>query len=151
MLYRKKKKNKSPIADFRNFHIQIKYDCEGNEDTLFFEMENPIDEPLLEYLKPFGEIIPVSGSIYELTRENFFQIKIPIGRTSLIVKLTENHDISAKTLLINQLKLGLKETPLSPDLPEKCPEDAINIYDGALKIDRKKCTFCLDCVEKEGS
>ena len=145
----RKKKEPSRFEQFTNFSVQVKLDCKGKEDTLFFEFNNPINDDLLEYFKPFGEIIPISGNIYEIFREEFFRIRIPLGRTSIIAELPENHDPAARKMLTNQIKLALNEKEIPPEIEKKCPEKAISISDGRINIDRKECTFCLDCISRE--
>ena len=75
MVFNRKKKSGPQIEYFGCFHIQTKYDCDGNEEILFVEFEKPIDVSLLEYLKPFGELVPVTDTIFDLNRENFFRLK----------------------------------------------------------------------------
>ncbi|MCP4724451.1 MAG: hypothetical protein GY863_05430 [bacterium] len=145
-MFRRKKKEAPRFEQFENFHLQVKLDCEGKDDTLFFELDDPINNDLLEYFKPFGELIPLSGDIYEISCDNFFRIRIPLGKTSIIAELPKEHDPYARIALINQIKFALKEQGLPPDFEKKCPEYAINVSEGKMKIDRKKCTFCLDCI-----
>ncbi len=148
-MFRNKKKKNPQFEQFKNFHLQVKLDCKGKDDTLFYEFNKPLDSSILEYLKPFGEIIPLSGDIYELKRDNFFKIQIPIGRTSIIAEIPENHDPLARIMLTNQFKLAMNELKLPGNIESICPEKAIKEAKGKMIINRTKCNYCLECVIKE--
>jgi len=143
MLFRRKKYTNS--ERFEGFRSQITYDCKGKLKTQFFDLDRQIDESFIEYLKPFGHPVVVAGGIYEIRRDNYFKILLPVGQNAFQVKYDGNSEPAAETALIRQVQRAVSRD-LSPELAASCPENAIFVENNAFTIDLRKCTFCLKCV-----
>jgi len=133
------------VERYRGFRTQTSYGCEGELKTQFFDMTKPVDEAFVEYFKPFGHPILLAGKMYEIQRDNFFRLLIPVGSTNFHARFDKDCDPQVRELLTRQVHRALNND-ISPDLIQSCPEDAISADDNKLAIDLKKCTFCLECV-----
>ena len=140
-----RKKKQVQIERFEEFRTQTSYGCECELKTQFFDMTKPIDEAFVEYLKPFGHPILLAGKMYEIRRDSFFRLLLPIGRTNFHARFDKDCNPQAKELLTRQVHRALNND-ISPDFVNNCPEDAISARNNKLSIDLKICTVCLKCA-----
>ena len=147
-MFFQRKKVDLHIERFEGFRVQTTYSCKGVIKTQFFDMNDPVDENFIEYLKPFGYPILIGGKTYEIMRENSVRLMIAPGSKNFQARYTRNCDPYMKTKLISQVQKAVKKNPPG-DLPTRCSEGALSIdnNNGArLTIVAGKCTCCLDCV-----
>lgn len=147
-MFFKRKKDDVQIEKFKGFRTQTTYGCKGQLKTQFFDLEKPVDEDLIEYLKPFGHPILLGGRMYEIRREGCFRLLLTPGTNNFHARFVKNCDPKIKDLLTKQVFRAINGTGQS-DLPSRCPEGAISVNRGngsKISIDLKKCTFCLECV-----
>jgi len=134
------------LERYDGFNTQAKYDCDGSLKTLFFELQRSIDDFFIEYMKPFGYPVKLSGNIVEIQRDNFFRLMLPQNRTAFHAEFYRSSTPKTQNLLIQQVYRGVHRI-IRTNLAEKCPEKAIEIIDDRFSINLSKCTYCLECVE----
>ncbi len=139
------RKREAQFERHKGFRTKISYTCKGDLKAAFFDLPKPVDENLLEYLKPFGHPVLLAQNYYEIKREGFFRLMLFMGRNSFHARFAKNCDVLVKELIIKQVHNALNKSPDS-NLPSRCPENALTIGKDTLSIDLTKCTCYLECV-----
>jgi len=140
-----KKKNYAQSERFEGFRIHTTYDCQGRLKTQYFDIDQLIDVSFIEYLKPFGYPTLQAGRLYEIQRDHFFTLVVPLGQNTFQVRFDTDCDPSAHLLLFRQVQRAIRKD-ISPELVASCPENAISIENNTFSVDLRKCTYCLQCV-----
>ena len=147
-MFFRRKKDDVQIEKFEGFRTQTTYSCKGKLKTQFFDLTKPVDEDLIEYLKPFGYPLLLAGKIYEIRREGQFRLLLTPGSKNFHARFVKNCDPKIKNMLTKQVNRAINGNE-GIDLSSKCSEGVI-ICNGdngrKFAIDLKKCTFCLECV-----
>lgn len=141
----KRKRTELNLERYDGFHIQKTFDCDKRLKTVFFQLEKVIDEQFIEYLKPFGYAVQLPGGIVEIQRDEYFKLMIPLGKNSFHAEIEPGAGPDVMTQLLNQVYRGIHNI-IRENILEKCGEDAIDISNDVFRVDKKKCTYCLDCV-----
>lgn len=147
-MFFKRKKDDVQIEKFEGFRTQTTFGCKGQLKTQFFDLEKPVDEELIEYLKPFGHPILLGGRMYEIRREGFFRLLLTPGTNTFHARFVKNCDPKIRDLLTRQVFRAINGNDQG-ELPSRCPEGAISVNrenGSKISIDLKKCTFCLECI-----
>lgn len=130
---------------FENFHIQVKFNCKEIIEYLFIHIPNNITIEDLEIFKTFGDIIPLNPQLFEIYKQGYFRMMIPIGKKDIHVAIDKDAVEESYVLIVNAIDLMVNNN-YSDKFVNSCDENAIKVNEGKLRIDRNKCTFCLNCL-----
>ena len=123
--------------------------CQSNQ-TFVYIFKEPIDAQILEFFKPFGNII-IKGSgiqFFRIESDNPFRLSGIIGGFKIRVSFNPDNLVEGKKLFERQLIRAMNCVGCGGCIGS-CPHNAISIINKKFTIDLEKCKHCKKCVKSE--
>jgi len=136
------------ITKHRSFVVEPSQPC-GQENDTVYSFDSPITDELVEFLKPFGQLLTIEGdgrTSFVVGSGNPLVITGTTGDTQLSVSFGQKkHTYLLKMRIEKQIEKYLNCAHCG-GCAGVCLEGAISIRDGRYHIDDSKCTGCRRCV-----
>lgn len=119
------------------------------QSGLFYEMSEPLDDQLVQFLKPLGEVrlLQLGNELsLSLTRPGWYQGSGTLKGSHLAVTFLNGRGFKSKLLIQRQLRKWLNCVGCGA-CTGTCPTGAISIQAGSFQIVDHLCTKCRACVE----
>jgi len=119
------------------------------QNGLFYEMAKPLDDQLVQFLKPLGEVrvLQVGNElVLSLVRPDWYQITGTLRGNGLSVTFLNGKGFKSKLLVERQLRKWLNCASCGA-CAGTCPNGAINIQANLLQVASDLCTQCRQCVD----
>lgn len=119
------------------------------QSGLFYEMSKPVDNQLVQFLKPLGEVqlLQLGDEVgLSLTRTGWYQGSGTFKDNHLAVTFLNGRGFKSKLLIQRQLRKWLNCVGCGA-CTGTCPTGAIRVQVGSLQIVDDLCTKCQACVE----
>lgn len=125
--------------------------CQSEQSRYTYNFKKPISRPMLEFFKPFGDVIIKEMSqsevnFFKLESENPFKITGMVNGSTINVSFNPQSFLESKKLFERQLTRALNCVNCGGCVGT-CPFGAINIQNNYLTIDSGKCVHCKKCVQ----
>jgi len=120
------------------------------ESTTSYSFTCPVEEEIVEFLKPIGnvKISKLGGKkVFRLNEEQMCSITGTVGSESLVVSY---HKQEKKSIIKNMLEKQLAKylnCVKCGGCVGICPNGAISVDNNEFKIDEEKCNNCMICIK----
>ncbi len=124
--------------------------CNGTSQ-LIYDLDANIEPRCLEFFKPLGEIIFYNNDEFQVGFQNPYTIQGRLKSKTLILQTNSSKEMkTAKTYVTKQLSKYLNCIGCGGCVGV-CPKNAIDVFDGKVRIDETKCLGfgCIKCIKTE--
>jgi phosphoadenosine phosphosulfate reductase len=122
------------------------------QNGLFYEMSKPLDNQLVQFLKPLGEVrsLQLGDKVgLSLTQTGWYQVSGTLSKDNhLTVTFLNGRGFESKLLIQRQLRKWLNCIGCGA-CAGSCPTGAIGIQAGSFQIADDLCTKCQECVRSD--